>query len=54
MAPRGAIADQLEQALLGLGYRPQQATQAVEALSGSTEGRGLDELLREALKRLRG
>ena len=33
---------------------PQQAAQAVEALAGSTEGRTLDELLREALKRLRG
>lgn len=53
-AARGGIAEQLEQALVGLGYRPQQAAQAVEALAGSTEGRTLDELLREALKRLRG
>ncbi len=51
---RGGVEEQLEQALLGLGYRPQQAAQAVEALSGSTEGRTLDDLLREALKRLRG
>jgi holliday junction DNA helicase RuvA len=51
---RGGVEEQLEQALVGLGYRPQQAVQAVEALSGSTEGRTLDELLRDALKRLRG
>jgi Holliday junction DNA helicase RuvA len=51
---RGGIVEQLEQALVGLGYRPQQAAQAVEAISGSMEGRSLDELLREALKRLRG
>jgi Holliday junction DNA helicase RuvA len=48
------MVDQLEQALLGLGYRPQQAAQAAEAVAGSGEGRGLDDLLREALKRLRG
>ena len=41
-------------ALVGLGYRPQQAAQAVEAMAGATEGRTLDELLRDALKRLRG
>ncbi len=51
--PQG-VAEQLEQALLGLGYRPQQAAQAVEALSGELEGRSLDDLLRDALKRLRG
>jgi Holliday junction DNA helicase RuvA len=50
----GGVAEQLEQALMGLGYRPQQAAQAVEALGGSLEGRTLDDLLREALKRLRG
>ena len=53
-AKRLPMVDQLEQALLGLGYRPQQAAQAVEAVAGSGEGRGLDDLLREALKRLRG
>jgi Holliday junction DNA helicase RuvA len=52
-ARKGGIADQLEQALVGLGYRPQQAAQAVEAMAGATEGRTLDELLRDALKRLR-
>ena len=58
-APRGAAApagalEQLEQALLGLGYRAPQAEQAVAALRERSEGRPLDELLREALKLLRG
>ena len=53
-AARGGVAEQIEQALIGLGYKPQQAAQAVDALAGTTEGRSLDELLREALKRLRG
>ena len=52
--PRGGVSEQLEQALLGLGYKPQQAAQAVESLAGSTDGRTLEELLRDALKRLRG
>jgi Holliday junction DNA helicase RuvA len=50
----GPVGEQLQQALVGLGYRPQQAAQAVDALAGSAKGRGLDELLREALKLLRG
>jgi Holliday junction DNA helicase RuvA len=53
-AKRLPMIEQLEQALLGLGYRPQQAAQAADAVSGSADGRDLDELLREALKRLRG
>jgi Holliday junction DNA helicase RuvA len=54
-APTQAAAlEHLQQALVGLGYRPQQAEQAVEAMRDSAEGRPLDELLREALKRLRG
>ena len=48
------IVEQLEQALLSLGYRPQQAAQAVDAVAGLAAGRDLDDLLREALKRLRG
>ncbi len=52
-APGGAL-EQLERALLGLGYRPPQAEQAVAALRERAEGRPLDELLREALKLLRG
>jgi len=52
--PGGGILDQLEQALVNLGYKPVQAQQAVETLRDETEGKPLDELLREALKRLRG
>lgn len=55
-APRagGSVLDQLAQALVNLGYRSAQAEQVVEALRGEAEGRPLDDLLREALKRLRG
>ncbi len=64
-APSAAQAEgpfeQLEQALLGLGFRPAQAEAAVQALrdEGSEAGedgkeRPLDELLREALKLLKG
>ncbi len=52
--PAGGVLDQLEQALVGLGYRPQQAQGAVEAMRERAEGRPIDELLREALKLLRG
>jgi len=52
-APVAAL-EHLQQALLSLGYRPQQAEQAAEALRDQAEGRPLDELLREALKLLRG
>jgi holliday junction DNA helicase RuvA len=50
--PRGAL-ERLEQALVGLGYRPPQAQQATEALREQAD-KPLDELLREALKLLRG
>jgi Holliday junction DNA helicase RuvA len=58
-APRATAAagplDQLEQALVGLGFKPAQATAAVESLrdDGRADGKSLDELLREALKLLR-
>jgi len=52
--PGGGVLDQLEQALVNLGYKPLQAEQAREALRDEAEGKRLDELLREALKRLRG
>jgi holliday junction DNA helicase RuvA len=56
-APRTAAAsgpfDQLEQALLGLGFRPAQAEAAVEALRERAAGKPVDELLREALQLLR-
>jgi Holliday junction DNA helicase RuvA len=51
--PPGGLAEQLEQALAGLGYRAQQAEGAVASLRDRMEGRSLDELLREALKLLR-
>jgi Holliday junction DNA helicase RuvA len=50
----GGILDQLAQALAGLGYKPAQAEEAAQALRDVVEGKTLDELLREALKRMRG
>jgi Holliday junction DNA helicase RuvA len=50
----GGILDQLAQALVGLGYKQAQAEEAAHALREEVEGRSLDELLREALKRMRG
>ncbi len=50
----GGLIEQLEQALVGLGYKPAQAEEAAQALRGEVEGKTLDELLREALKRMRG
>ena len=46
--------EQLRAALVSLGYRPPQAESAVESLRDEVEGKALDELLSEALKRLRG
>jgi Holliday junction DNA helicase RuvA len=51
--PGGGALEQLEQALLGLGYRAPQAQQAAEALR-ERAGEPLDVLLRDALKLLRG
>jgi Holliday junction DNA helicase RuvA len=48
------VLEQLHTALVNLGYKPPQAEGAVEALRDGAEGRRLDELLREALKLLRG
>jgi Holliday junction DNA helicase RuvA len=45
--------EQLEQALIGLGFKPQQAASAVEALRERAEGRSAEDLLREALKMMR-
>lgn len=50
----GGALEQLAQALLGLGYRPQQAQGAVEKLKERADGKKVDELLRDALKLLRG
>jgi Holliday junction DNA helicase RuvA len=56
VAARGAggLLDQLATALVNLGYKPAQAEQVVERLRGVADGKGLDELLREALKAMRG
>jgi Holliday junction DNA helicase RuvA len=51
--PRGVL-EQLARALVGLGYKAPQAEQAAEALRDRAADRPLDELLREALKLLRG
>jgi Holliday junction DNA helicase RuvA len=51
--PVSGALEQLEQALLGLGYRPQQAQAAVEALRDDAEGRTVEALLKDALKRMR-
>jgi len=51
---KGGLIDQLQVALVNLGYKPAQAEQVAEALRERAEGKGLDELLREALKAMRG
>jgi Holliday junction DNA helicase RuvA len=53
-APGADALEQLRAALENLGYKPPQAEAAAEALRDEAEGKGLDVLLREALKRLRG
>lgn len=50
----GGLLEQLATALVNLGYKPAQAEQVAEAMRDRTEGKGLDELLREALKVMRG
>jgi Holliday junction DNA helicase RuvA len=45
--------EQLEQALLGLGFKAAQAAAAVDAVRDAAEGKRVDELLREALQLLR-
>jgi Holliday junction DNA helicase RuvA len=52
--PAQGVLEQLEQALVSLGYKQPQARGAAEALRDRAEGRPLDELLREALQLLRG
>jgi len=52
--PAGGILEQLEQALVSLGWKQPQAEEAAESLRDAVEGKTLDELLREALKRMRG
>ena len=50
----GGVLDQLAAALVNLGYKPAQAEQVAERLSGQADGMELDELLREALRAIRG
>jgi holliday junction DNA helicase RuvA len=52
--PGAGALEQLRTALLNLGYKAPQADSAVEALRDGAEGRRLDDLVREALKLLRG
>jgi Holliday junction DNA helicase RuvA len=52
--PGAGALEQLRQALLNLGYKAPQAEGAVDALRDDAEGRRVDDLLREALKLLRG
>lgn len=53
-APGAGALEQLRTALVNLGYKPPQADGAVDALRAGAEGKKLDELVREALKVLRG
>ncbi len=46
--------EQLAQALVNLGWKAAQAEEVAEAMRAEAEGKKLDELLREALKRMRG
>ena len=50
----GGLLDQLAAALVNLGYKPALAEQVAERLRGQAEGKALEELLREALKVIRG
>lgn len=53
-APGADALEQLRTALVNLGYKAPQADSAVDALREGAEGRRLDDLVREALKLLRG
>ena len=53
-SPGADALEQLRTALVNLGYRSPQADGAVDALREASQGKRLDELLREALKLLRG
>ena len=53
-ASAGGVVEQLAVALVNLGYKPAQAEQVAESMRGKADGLGLDQLLREALKAMRG
>jgi len=50
----GDALEQLRQALVNLGYKAPQADGAVDRLRAESDGKQLDDLLRDALKLLRG
>lgn len=50
----GGLLDQLSAALVNLGYKPAQAELVADRLRDQAVGKELDELLREALKTIRG
>ncbi len=52
-APAGGPLEPAGQALVALGYKPAQAEAAIEGLREGAAGKGVDELLREALRLLR-
>jgi holliday junction DNA helicase RuvA len=52
--PGADVLEQLRTALVNLGYKAPQAEGVAESLREGAEGKRLDELLREALKLLRG
>ncbi|WP_242394343.1 Holliday junction branch migration protein RuvA [Anaeromyxobacter oryzisoli] len=52
--PGADVLEQLRTALVNLGYKPAQADGALDALREGAEEKRLDELVREALKLLRG
>jgi Holliday junction DNA helicase RuvA len=53
-APGADAVEQVRAALLNLGYKAPQADAAADALRAGAAGKRLDELVREALKLLRG
>ena len=53
-AAGGDALDQLRQALVNLGYKAPQAEGAVDRLRDGADGKPIDDLLRDALKLLRG
>jgi Holliday junction DNA helicase RuvA len=53
-APGAGALEQLRTALVNLGYKAPQADGAVDALREAADGKKLDDLVREALKLLRG
>jgi Holliday junction DNA helicase RuvA len=53
-APGAGALEQVRTALVNLGYKSPQADAAVDALRAEADGKKVDELVRDALKLLRG